>query len=112
MNRKFVMKKNLIPRILLTVILLLSVFSFQNALASDHPILYLFWGEGCPHCAEEKEFLKLLQEQYPELEMRWFEIWDHQEFAKLTDIMREAYGEKIIVKTDRQKNDFHPNKES
>lgn len=75
--------------------LLFMILMPQYAGASDHPILYLFWGEGCPHCEEEKEFLKLLYQHYPELEMRWFEIWDYPEFAKLADTMREAFGEKI-----------------
>jgi thiol-disulfide isomerase/thioredoxin len=57
----------------------------QYSRASEHPILYLFWGDGCSHCEEEKEFLKLLYKQFPELEMRWFEIWEHPEFAKLAD---------------------------
>ncbi len=79
----------------LLVSLLLMIAMPHYTAASDHPILYLFWGEGCPHCAEEKEFLKLLYQQYPELEMRWFEIWDHPEFAKLADALRESYEEKI-----------------
>jgi thiol-disulfide isomerase/thioredoxin len=79
------------------VYLLLTIFVTQYAAASDHPILYLFWGDGCPHCEEEKEFLKLLQQQYPELEMRWFEVWDHPEFGKLADAMRKVYKEKIAA---------------
>lgn len=59
--------------------------------AADHPILYLFWGEGCPHCEAEKEFLVQLQEKYPALEMRWFEIWKNSENRKLADAMRQAY---------------------
>jgi len=77
------------------VYLLLTILIPKYAGASEHPILYLFWGDGCPHCAEEKEFLELLHQQYPQLEMRWFEIWDHPEFAKLADALRKAYGEKI-----------------
>ncbi|GAK60049.1 membrane protein, putative [Candidatus Vecturithrix granuli] len=60
-------------------------------LAADHPILYFFWGEGCPHCEKEKEFLKKLHQHYPELEMRWFETWKHPEFTQLADAMRHAY---------------------
>ena len=63
----------------------------QTASAADHPILYLFWGEGCPHCHDEKEFLKDFPQKYPEVEMRWFEIWNHKEFALLADAMRQHY---------------------
>lgn len=71
---------------------LLFPFSSAEAEVSTHPVLYLFWGEGCPHCEAEKEFLEQLHTRYPELEMRWFEIWDHPEFRKLADAMRKAYG--------------------
>ncbi|PIE33775.1 hypothetical protein CSA56_09685, partial [candidate division KSB3 bacterium] len=60
--------------------------------AAETPILYLFWGDGCPHCEKEKEFLQDLRKQYPELEMRWFEVWDHPKFAKLADSLRKAYN--------------------
>lgn len=63
-----------------------------SAIAADHPILYLFWGEGCPHCEKEKAFLKQLHPQYQELEMRWFELWDHPEFLKLAEALRKAYN--------------------
>lgn len=61
------------------------------AAAEPRPILYLFWGNGCPHCEDEKEFLKLMRQRYPQLEMRYFEVWDHPEFAKLADTLRQAY---------------------
>ncbi|GAK56656.1 membrane protein, putative [Candidatus Vecturithrix granuli] len=68
----------------------ITLFAFQAA-ADEHPILYLFWGNGCPHCAEEKEFLAMLREQYPELEMRFFEVWDHPQFATLGEALAQAY---------------------
>jgi thiol-disulfide isomerase/thioredoxin len=97
MCNKLFRKKLLLRYTLLLGYLLLMMLIPQYSAASEHPILYLFWGAGCPHCEEEKEFLKFLYKQYPELEMRWFEIWDHPEFAKLADIMREAYGEKMTL---------------
>ena len=94
MNRKIFTKKCLLACMLVVFCLILT-FTLSQTRASEHPILYLFWGEGCPHCADEKEFLKLLQQQYPALEMRWFEVWDHPEFAKLADQLRKAYQEKL-----------------
>ncbi len=63
----------------------------EDVLAADHPILYFFWGQGCPHCEKEKEFLTKLHQHYPELEMRWFETWKHPDFTKLADALRQAY---------------------
>lgn len=61
------------------------------AAAAEPPILYLFWGEGCPHCEHEKTFLEEFRQQYPQVELRLFETWQHPEFAQLADAVRQAY---------------------
>ena len=66
--------------------------AIQPAHAVEPPILYVFWGDGCPHCEKEQKFLEELQARYPELEMRWFEIWTQRDFLKLADNVREAYN--------------------
>lgn len=59
----------------------------------DNPIIvYFFWGNGCPHCEEEKEFLDGLQQAYPSLEIRAYEVWDHRENAGLMAAMLRARG--------------------
>ena len=70
---------------------LMPVLVSAEEIIADHPILYLFWGDGCPHCEEEKEFLEQLREQYPELEMRWFEVWNYEGNRELAEAMRKAY---------------------
>jgi thiol-disulfide isomerase/thioredoxin len=97
MRRKLFTKEHLTAWGIMVIYLILNLLTIGQAKETDHPILYFFWGEGCPHCEDEKDFLELLQQQYPELEMRWFEVWDHPEFAKLADAMRKAYGEKIAT---------------
>ena len=37
--------------------------------------LTLFWGDGCPHCAAEHEFLDELVERYPDLVIDDYEVW-------------------------------------
>ncbi len=64
----------------------------QPARAEEATILYLFWGDGCPHCEKEQKFLEELHARYPELEMRWFEIWEHRDFLKLADRLRKTYS--------------------
>ena len=81
-------------RIIFLTVLLACLFlsnSGSPVLAEEHPILYFFWGQGCPHCEKAKEFLPKLQEKYPELEMRWFETWKHEHFTLLADHMRKAF---------------------
>ncbi len=59
-------------------------------------LLYMFWGDGCPHCEKEREFLNQIRKDFPEVEMRWFEIWNHPEYAKLADELRKAYNLKAV----------------
>ncbi|GAK52626.1 hypothetical protein ANT_03440 [Candidatus Moduliflexus flocculans] len=59
-------------------------------------IFYLFWGDGCPHCEKEREFLFKIRKDYPEVEMRWFEIWNHPEYAKLADALSKTYKLKAV----------------
>jgi len=79
------------------ILVLLVVFGswllpVSSSSAEESPILYLFWGDGCPHCKKEKEFLNELHSRYPALEMRWFEIWKQHEFLKLAEELRKHYN--------------------
>ncbi len=40
----------------------------------DEPLV-LFWGNGCPHCAREREFLQELSAEFPELPILQYEVW-------------------------------------
>ncbi len=37
--------------------------------------LYFFHGDGCPHCADEKDFLEALSEEDPDLTIFQYEVW-------------------------------------
>lgn len=85
------MKTRPIRRKMFLVILL--SFCLTAALpvyAAEPPILYFFWGDGCPHCEEEKMFLDVLKQDSPQLEIRLFEIWNHPEFAQLAEALAKA----------------------
>lgn len=60
--------------------------------AADDPneaILYFFWGDGCPHCAEAEPVLEQWLEAYPGLEVRAREVWydaaGQVEFAEVAE---------------------------
>ena len=55
------------------------------SLAEDHQTIYIsqFYGSGCPHCEKEKEFLIDLQNDFPNIEIKYFEIYKNKENAKL-----------------------------
>jgi thiol-disulfide isomerase/thioredoxin len=44
---------------------------------------YLFWGQGCPHCAEEKSFLEELKTKYKNLEVYEFEVYYNSKNAEI-----------------------------
>jgi len=57
----------------------------DNVSAKENVKLYLFYGDGCPHCASEKEFLKELDNKYDNLEIIMYEVWYNEENATLMD---------------------------
>ena len=66
------------------LVLFLMVSFARPVLAQEKQVnIYFFWGENCPHCALEKQFLEELEEKYPEVEIHDFEIWDRSENRKL-----------------------------
>ena len=69
-----------------------SLGSFGSVSATDTKVkstdpppveLVLFWGDGCPHCAAEKQFLGDLQDDYPDLAITLYEIWNSAENRQL-----------------------------
>lgn len=55
-------------------------------------VLYLFWGDGCPHCAAEKVFLEELSGRHPELKVEAFEIYHNEQNRELFKAMATAFG--------------------
>jgi thiol-disulfide isomerase/thioredoxin len=57
---------------------------FQPTFAADKPItVYLFWTEGCPHCALEKEFLAKLGRDDPNIKIEALELSSSPENLEL-----------------------------
>ena len=70
------MKKWLVSFILLFLLFI------PNVEAKDVN-LYLFYGDGCPHCAREEEYLNELKEDYPFVNIIKYETWYNEENANL-----------------------------
>ena len=80
------MKK--IIKIFIVILLLfpLSVF------AKDKKVkLYLFHGDGCPHCREEIEFLDKIKDDYPNLEIVKYEVWYNEDNAELLGKVEDTF---------------------
>ena len=52
--------------------------------------LYLFHGDGCPHCAEEIAFLDSIEDKYKNLKIVKYEVWYHDDNADLDKKVRES----------------------
>ena len=87
--------------LLLAIIALLPLLAFAQSIgpqpASDKNVtLYLFWGNGCPHCAKEEAFLEEMKTKYPTLEVRDFEVWYNTENAGIYSRFAGAFGTDAI----------------
>ncbi len=57
--------------------------------------LHLFYGEGCPHCAKEKEFLEReVIKKFPNLEIKQYEIYKNKNNSQL------MYQTSLLLQTD------------
>lgn len=88
--------------IAVTAIILVLAFPSSGQVAAQTPEpegfpvhIYLFWGEGCPHCARAKPFLESLDQKYPEVALHSFEIYNNQENYQLFIDMAEYHGFEI-----------------
>ncbi|MFH1392173.1 MAG: glutaredoxin domain-containing protein [bacterium] len=57
--------------------------------------VYLFMGEGCPHCASMEEFLTELKQEYPQIEIHEYEIWYNEENRQIAEQMAQERGVEI-----------------
>lgn len=80
-------------RIIKVLLLLVLVFiSVSPVLAQERDVnIYFFWGDGCPHCAAEKPFLRSLEEKYPTINIYEYEVWKSSENRQLL----KDVGEKL-----------------
>jgi thiol-disulfide isomerase/thioredoxin len=93
------MRKIVSLRLLSLAAIMLAIFivciSAPDARASEETVkLVFFWGDGCPHCAEQKPFLEYLKSSYPGLEIQAYETWYDKGNAKLYVELARALGVK------------------
>ncbi len=62
------------------------IFAQQNSIG-----VYFFYSAVCPHCDEEKEFLKNLEKKYPEIEIKKYEIVYNSENQKILNDFYKKY---------------------
>lgn len=90
------MEKKITIFILGLIFLLTFFIGFKNVFAQQKKVeIYFFWGQGCPHCAEEKPFLEKLKQKYPQLEVKAFEVYYNKENQDLFQKVASAYNTQV-----------------
>ena len=82
-------------KILLLILTLVLCFSFEDVFAKEKIKVYLFHGDGCPHCAEETKFLEKLEKKYSNVEVIKYEVWEN----KTNALLMKRVGNKYDVST-------------
>jgi glutaredoxin len=57
--------------------------------------IYFFWGDGCPHCANQKVFLEQLEADHPNVVVYDFEVYNVPENRPLMTAMAAAFGRPV-----------------
>ena len=74
-------------KILLFLLLLIIPFSIKAESKVD---LYLFYGDGCPHCAEEENFLDEYLQDKNYIELHKYEVWHDSDNRELLSKVQDA----------------------
>lgn len=66
----------------------------QNGELDSDVVIYYFWGDGCPVCAQQEPMLDQWEEEYSEeeLQIKRFEIYYDEENQELFQEMASEYG--------------------
>ncbi|MFH1294512.1 MAG: hypothetical protein ABIH90_01050 [Candidatus Aenigmatarchaeota archaeon] len=79
------------PKYLLTAFVACLIFIQPQVLAQGMEV-HFFWGNGCPHCADEEPFIDYLQEKYPDVVFEDYEVWYNESNAQLLTRMAAKWN--------------------
>lgn len=75
---KILISNTITKSILYTLFIFITgVFIPRNLYATEVVDVYFFWGQGCPHCAKEKEFLDKLIIEDNSINIKYLEVWNN-----------------------------------
>ena len=75
--------------LLILTMLLIIPFAKVNAQTVD---VTMFYGNGCPHCAKEEKYLKVLEKQLGQnINVQTYEVWDNKENNELLTKVRTTF---------------------
>lgn len=99
------MNKNL--RFLLPILLVIATIlglakiAYAQTPSSQYKVyIYLFWGDGCPHCAKAKPYFENLAANHSEIELNTYEVYYDADNQNLFSLMAGKFGiEQLAVPT-------------
>lgn len=65
-----------------------------NVSAEERVNIHLFYGEGCPHCAHEKEFLDEYLKDKDNVKLYKYEVWSNKDNQELLEKVQEKLNNK------------------
>ncbi len=54
--------------------------------------IYMFWGDGCPHCAAAKPYFEELARNNPQIVLHFYEVWNDQPNRDYFIAFSQAHG--------------------
>lgn len=63
-----------------------------NAMDYNNINIYLFYGDGCPHCAEEKKFLNNIESKYDNVNFIFYEVWKDSDNRMFLEQVKKQLG--------------------
>jgi thiol-disulfide isomerase/thioredoxin len=91
------MQKMFIMLIILS--LMITACSSTKEQITDNPekiVIYYFWSNGCPSCDLQTKFMQELEQEYEELEIKYFNL-NEEESKIILEQLLEAYDERVIT---------------
>ena len=79
---------------LLLILTMFLIIPFAKVEAKEVDVT-LFYGDGCPHCAKEEDYLKVLKSQLGKnVNIQTYEVWDNEENNELLTKVRTTLNDK------------------
>ncbi|MFH2020355.1 MAG: thioredoxin family protein [archaeon] len=72
-------------------IIFLMILACSNIVQAENMTVYFFYGDGCPHCAQEEPFLAELANKYP-ITIESYEVWYNSSNAAILGKKLESLG--------------------
>ncbi len=54
--------------------------------------IFMFWGDGCPHCAAAKPYFEELAKKNPQIVLHFYEVWNDQSNRDYFIAFSQAHG--------------------